>query len=167
MSLPLTPTDLQKPDVLRTQRREWVAERTGWAVFAIVMALGALGGFGGGPLAHASRSTGAVHLGFDRFVRHGVPTNFRLAIGPEAGVDNRITVGIDLDFLGGAAIQDIRPTPLSSSSSDDRLTLEFAAPASLTSIIVIEIKPGRAGQRSGWIEVGNRGRLEFEQIVFP
>lgn len=167
MSLPITPSDLQKPDALRSQRREWTAERTGWSIFAVVLALGALGGFGGGPLAHASRSSGAVNLEFDRFVRHGVPTSFRLSIGPEAVIDDRIRVAIDLEFLDGVAIQDIRPTPLSSSSSADRLLLDFAAPLAGSSAITVELKPGRAGQRVGWIEVGNRGRMEFKQIVFP
>ena len=38
MSLPITPTDLQKPGVLRSQRREWVVERTGWVLMALLLA---------------------------------------------------------------------------------------------------------------------------------
>ena len=47
MSLPLTPTDLQQPEVLKSQRREYVVERVAWGVLATLLLLGILQGLGG------------------------------------------------------------------------------------------------------------------------
>lgn len=47
MSLPLTPTDLQQPEVLQRQRREHVVERVAWLVMVALLLLGILQGFGG------------------------------------------------------------------------------------------------------------------------
>ena len=47
MSLPLTPTDLQRPDVLQSQRREHIIERVAWLVMLGLIGLGIQRGFGG------------------------------------------------------------------------------------------------------------------------
>jgi uncharacterized membrane protein YcaP (DUF421 family) len=47
VSLPLTPTDLQQPIALQSQRREYAIERAAWLVMVGLVVLGILQGFGG------------------------------------------------------------------------------------------------------------------------
>jgi hypothetical protein len=167
LSVPLTPSEFERAEVIASQKREWKAERFGWLVIAGVLAVGALGGFGGGPLAHGSRPTGSTEFTFDRLVRHGVPTDLELTVGPEAVVDGRIRVALDWAYLKGVDFRDIQPTPLGSTSGDDQLVFEFAAPAGGASTIRFQIEPRQAGKRAGHIEVSGGTTLNFEQIVFP
>lgn len=167
MSVPLTPSELDQAEVLASQRREWKAERVGWGIMALILALGALGGFGGGPLAHASRSSGSTEFAFDRLVRHGVPTELRLTVSPSAIVGDRITVSLDWAYLQGIDFRDVRPTPISSTSVEDQLIFEFSASAGKTGDIVFEIEPRDIGKQSGRIGISDGTTLEFEQIVFP
>jgi hypothetical protein len=167
LSVPMTPSEFEQAEVIANQRREWQIERIGWLVMAVVLVAGALGGFGGGPLAHASRLTGSTGFTFDRLARHGVPSELALTVGPEAVVNGRIRVSLNWPYLRGLDFRDVRPTPLSSTSVDDQLVFEFAAPPSGSSTIVFEIEPRKAGKRAGHIEVSGGTTLDFEQIVFP
>lgn len=166
MSLPITPTDLQKPGVLRSQRREWVVERTGWVLMALLLAAGLLGLLGGGPLAHASLSSGTVELKFDRIVRHSVTTHLRLHAVPADAVDGRLRVSLDWDYLGSVNLLDLNPVPASVVSSTEKLTWEFVVDPKGTTI-VWELEPTRAGSRQGRLEVGENTDLVFRQMVLP
>ncbi len=167
MSYPLTPLELQQPEVMVAQRREWKIERAGWLVIAGVLLAGMLGGLGGGPIAHAARTAGAAHLDFDRLVRHGVATDLRLVIGPEAAVNGQIQVALDWEYLAAMQIRDILPAPLRSRSVEGRLLLEFAATAGAATPVVLELEPHAAGRHTGYLTVGDGPALEFAQIVYP
>lgn len=47
MSLPLNPTDMQRPEVLKGHRREYGIERVAWLLMAALIVGGILQGFGG------------------------------------------------------------------------------------------------------------------------
>jgi len=47
VTLPLTPTDLQQPEVLQSQRREYAIERVAWLAMLGLILLGISRGFGG------------------------------------------------------------------------------------------------------------------------
>ncbi|HVF07519.1 MAG TPA: hypothetical protein VNC60_02985, partial [Actinomycetota bacterium] len=68
------------------QRREWLVQRISWGMLTGVIILGLLGGFGGGPLAHATASdTGVpIRLDYDRMVRLGAISHLRLVLDPTA-----------------------------------------------------------------------------------
>jgi hypothetical protein len=166
VSLPLTPTELQAPEVLQGQRREWTVERCGWLVIGLVLAAGLAGLFGGGPLARGTVASGTLRLEFDRITRHSVPTLLRLQAGPGDAVDGRLRVSLDWDYLRSVNLHDIVPEPVSVVSGPDRVTWEFAAGPSGTAV-EWEIEPSAAGRWPARLEVGGRTRLDFRQIVFP
>jgi hypothetical protein len=63
--------DLEIPEDLPFQRREWVAERVAWAVMALLIAGALLGFFGTGPLSRttAGDEAGPLWLEYERFAR--------------------------------------------------------------------------------------------------
>lgn len=132
----------------------------------LILAGGLVGLFGGGPLAHASLSSGSVDLEFDRMVRHSVTTELRLHAGPADAVDGRLRVSLDWDYLGSMNLVDLTPAPESVISSRDKLTWEFVVDPSGTTI-VWELEPTRSGSRQGRLEVGGNTELVFRQMVFP
>jgi hypothetical protein len=133
---------------------------------ALFLAGGLIGLFGGGPLAHASLSTGTVELEFDRMVRHSVPTELRLHAGPADALDGRLRVSLDWAYLGSVNLQDLTPDPESVVSSREKVTWEFVADPKGTTI-VWEFEPTRSGRRRGRLEVGRNTELVFRQMVFP
>ena len=50
MFVPLTPTDLQRPEVLQSQRREYLVERVAWLAMIALIGLGIQQGLGGSVL---------------------------------------------------------------------------------------------------------------------
>lgn len=133
---------------------------------ALILAAGLLGLFGGGPLAHASLSSGTVNLEFDRMVRHSVTTELRLHAGPADAVNGRLRVSLDWDYLGSVNLLDLNPVPVSVVSSEENLTWEFMVDPNGTTI-VWEVEPTRSGSRQGRLEVGGNTDLVFRQMVFP
>lgn len=63
--------DLQISEDMEFQRRSWIVQRTGWAIFALVILLAALGVSGDGMLssARAGQEDGGLWLEFPRFGR--------------------------------------------------------------------------------------------------
>jgi uncharacterized membrane protein YcaP (DUF421 family) len=57
LQLLLTPADLERPDVLRSQRREFVVERAGWGLMGILLLAGAWLGYG-----HTVLRAGIIYL---------------------------------------------------------------------------------------------------------
>ena len=165
VSLPITPKELQAPEVLRGQRREWRFERAGWLFMALLMAGGLAGAFGGGPLAHAAVSTGSSRLDFDRLVRHGVPTELRLTIGASPNTTGRLRVSLDWSYLEAVNLLEVIPQPMSTVSSADRVAWEFEADAT-GNRIVIKVEPTKVGAREGRLQIGG-GTLQFRQFVYP
>ena len=63
--------DLQIDEDMEFQRRSWIVQRIGWAIFALVILLAALGLFGDGILSDtkAGQEEGALWLEYPRFER--------------------------------------------------------------------------------------------------
>jgi hypothetical protein len=156
---------MQEPRVLRSQRREWKVERAGWLVMGMLLAAGLAGLFGGGPLAHASVSSGPATLEFDRLVRHSVLTRLRLTVGTDQVSNGRVLVSLDWKYLDAVNLRDVTPEPVATLSSPERVAWEFDAdPAGNT--IVFEVEPRQSGTQEGHVKVGGT-ELTFTQFVYP
>ena len=168
MKYPLSPTDLQRPAILQSQRREWIVERVGWALMAITLAGGLLGLFGQGPLARASRTEGPVRLDFERIVRRAQSTQLRLDIAPEAIRDNVLAVWVDEGFLKQVLLIGIAPEPASSASADGRRIYRFSSPpGGQPSHIMIDFEHRTSGARTGRLGVATGPPIPFNQVVLP
>jgi hypothetical protein len=168
MKYPLEPGDFKQPETLRSLRQEWKAERIGWLLMALLILVALLGGFGQGPLAHASRAAGPLQLHYDRLVRRGVSTRFQLTVLPEPNRPAGLTIWIAESFLEAAPLQEVSPEPNQRTSADGRLVLEFAAPPpGEPSHIILTVLPRRAGQQRGELGFPESPRLQFGLFVFP
>jgi len=135
-------------------------------VIGVLLAGAMAGVFGGGPLAHASRAAGSARLEFDRLVRHGVITRLTLQLGTDQAVNRRVQVTLDWGYLEKVDLRDVIPEPVSTVSSAEGITWEFAA-GEAGSTIVLEIEPRHSGPREGQLKVGANTTLVFRQFVYP
>lgn len=110
------------------QHSDWVAERIGWAVVAIIVIVALSGLLGFGPLAAATASDASHRLSvdYDRFQRVTVTTHFTFRV---AGGASPLELRLGPDFSSEFEIDSVQPAPLHSTQGPDGLTLTFAPPA--------------------------------------
>jgi len=152
----------------QAQRTEWIAERAGWAVLAVIVVAAALGAFGGGPLSHAraSADAGRLVVDYDWIVRKSAATELsvRAAVPDGAG---EIRLWIDRSYLRDLDVSGIVPEPGRMEDAGGRVALVFSASASREPLeVVLRVEPRRAGRLSGRIGVAGGPEVAVRQFAF-
>ena len=154
----------------RFQKRQWLAERIGWAVMAGII-IGAVAGLfgGGGPLARATAATadGTVRVEYARFARHHAPTSLDVtfASAPAAG---EVRIRVSKEFLDAMEVRSILPHPITSALAERQYVFVFERPAPAGEARVrMELESAKFGTTSGWIAVNDGAPIVFRQLVYP
>ncbi len=71
--------DLEVPEDLRFQRRQWLLHRAAWVLLVGLLVLAGLGLFSSGPISYISRASKDSRLArdYERYLRFGKPTEAR------------------------------------------------------------------------------------------
>jgi hypothetical protein len=118
------PDSLADADDQPAQRREWRAERVGWAALALLLLVGSLGLLGSsGPLSERSASGDGVSARFSRMVRHEGPTDLRLRLDPPAA-----EVWLGRSYLEHGSVERVVPPPSSTRTDGERCVFVFSEP---------------------------------------
>jgi hypothetical protein len=162
--------DLQIDQDLDFQRREWTAQRIGWAAMGLVALAGLAGVFGHGPVARAEarNADGSLRLQYERFARKRAEGTLQLRLGSGVAVADTVRVWIDRPTIEALGIQQITPEPAGVDAGADQYVYSFtvadgAAPAT----ILFDIEPDEPGWHRGRIGVAGREALSFGQFVYP
>lgn len=148
------------------QHREWVAQRIGWALLALVLIAGVLGLFGDGPLAHRSLENEAAVLEYDRFIRNEADARWRVEIKDVAPGES-VRIAIDAAFASHYEFRSIQPTPLSASIDGGRWVYQFdAGDARGTSVLFI-VQAEQVGTHAGTIRVNDAPPFMVSQFAYP
>ena len=156
-------------------QREWRAQRVGWGVLAVLVVAALLGVFGRGPLAHAGAGEGPLSMKFDRFLRHGAPSDLEIEVAAgSADAEGRVRLWFDRRYLEKVRVEKVIPEPEWMEAAAERVTYVFRASSPKDPIhVVLELNPDRIGLQRGRAAVmggaGGAGGapLDFEQLVFP
>jgi hypothetical protein len=146
------------------QRREWLVQRVGWALMALI-ALAALAGlFGGGALASAVVTNSAARIEYRRLARMGTPLQWRVTPAHDAG--GSVEVAIDSRLIANYRLTGINPAPTHARLEGHRWVFTFDA-AGGAAPIVFELEASAMGTYQGEIQVGHTPPLGISQLVFP
>jgi hypothetical protein len=183
--------DLEVNQDLAYQRREWLADRVGWAVMSLVILAGLLGLFGHGWLswAEATDHSGAVKLRYERFLHYDEPTELVLTVPADMVREGRFRVWLNKEYLAQIHIHAITPTPRKQELGGDRQWFVFEATASAGADeesgnaghpleIVFRVATVVRGSLSGRLGVDNgpaadgpgdsaKSAVTFGQFVYP
>lgn len=140
----------------------------------MVVACGAAGLAGDGPLAHgvATSAGGVTAAHYLRFTRAGAPALLKIRISPSALADDRhLELWIDRAYLERMRVHAITPQP-EQTAVHDAVVYRFAAGAERHDLrIVFQLEPLQAGRHSFHARIRTRlpadPELRFEQFAWP
>ena len=148
------------------QRREWIVQRIGWVLLALLLLAGALGLFGSGPLAERSLDNGAARLEYERFVRSDADTRWTLTLHqPAAG--GTADIAIDADFAANFEIVSIQPAPSATALSAGRWVYSFETRDSGEVPVVFIVQSRKIGRHDGTIAVADAAPFVISQLTYP
>lgn len=151
---------------LQFQRREWLVQRIGWALIAVLLILALAGLFGDGPLSHvraASKEGGSVE--YERYIRSGSLTT--LVLTPAATVAPGISrIEITADYLRKFRVEHITPDPSAVRMQGDKFVYEFAATAPEASI-TFNLAPESLGRHTAEVAIDGGAPLTIRQYTYP
>jgi hypothetical protein len=152
------------------QRREWAAQRIGWALMAAVISAALAGVFGDGPIARARAvsSDGNLRVEYERIARGDALTALHISVHGSVLRSGTAHVWLDRKYAERMFIQTISPEPDSVSTHPTRLRFAFGAgPGADSAGIHIQLKPTAFGFYTGAIGVDKGAAVVFKQFVLP
>jgi hypothetical protein len=162
--------DLEKPEDLVYQRREWAFQRVGWVVMALVALAGLLGLLGHGPLSNTSATDpgGALRVEYSRFIHYGDPDQLEVHIGPGAGSKGELRLWLNSEYLAGVQVEKVTPEPERVEAGADRHTFVFrVSDVSRPTRLTLRVQAQRYGLRRAWVGLEGREPAPFWQFVYP
>lgn len=162
---------LQVNEDIAFQRRAWRAQRVGWALIALLLAVAVLGFLGSGPLSRATAIVpGVMRLEYQRFARYQTPETLTIRLEPSALAGPVARVGIDDRYLHGMEIKSVVPPPRAVHAAGDHFVYEFdvARPDRPLSVAFL-LAPQRIGPVEGRVVLQRPGAhvAAFRQVVYP
>lgn len=160
---------LQIDEDLEFQRRSWVVQRIGWAVFSLIILLAALGLFGDGILsdARAGQQGAGLWLEYPRFERFENEFQIKLHADEAAEAGGEIRVRLDQSYLDLVEIDSISPEPDSEIKDAEGITYVFKASAVPPFTAHFYMIPHKPGPLSGTFRLQNGETVRFSQFIYP
>ena len=148
------------------QRRDWIVQRIGWVLMALVIMAGALGLFGNGPLARRETSSAALRFEYEWLLHQHAQTTWLLT--PHAPPrDGRYRLALDADWAQHFRIEDIEPRPQVAELSGGRWVYEFRAEGGRAAPIQFHVEPRESGLFEGSVQLDDAPPLAVTQFVYP
>jgi len=167
MEGPLTVRDI---DDIGFQRKEWTAQRVGWALLFLLVLAALAGVFGAGPLSEttASAEDGTVEVEYERFIRHVGTTTMTVAFGPGTVENGKAQLYISRDLATGWRIENVSPAPSTESSSDKWLIYEFDVLGDTPPEVKLLYRGDGFGRHTGALHAGTgTGPVRLWQWIYP
>lgn len=161
--------DLEAQDQLRHQRREWIAERIGWGVMALLLLAGMAGLLGQGPLSRDDETSadGKLSLEYERVHRVHAPACLRIRIeqSPSGGP---VQLAIARSFDDATIQDEIVPRPSRVESGDGELVYFFDVTGDQPEqLIELRYQYDQFGRFDHALGLRGQEPLRFRQIILP
>lgn len=149
------------------QRRDWIFERCGWALLALIIILALAGIFSVGPLADTRviDSRKLVEVEYQRFHRNGALADMMLHL--RSSESDAVRLHLNSEFMEAFMIEDIWPQPLTSVGDPGGVGFVFAAPAGQRFPVYIALRPSKVGRVSAAARVNDEEPVSFSLFVYP
>jgi hypothetical protein len=99
--------DIDRPEQFLTLERR--VQRFGAGAMTIFLIVGALGGFGDGPLSHTSARAGPIDAHYQRFARASYRTALTISVDTVARNGDPVSLSIARELIDHVAVLETRP----------------------------------------------------------
>ena len=126
---PTTTLELDDDRHQRLHHREWIAERWGVALMALIIAAALLGALGPGPLSYRTETSADGQFSIEYYALQRLEASEELVIWfetPPAGTE-LIRLGLSRTFTDRITVEGMTPEPESTELESDRLVYNFRA----------------------------------------
>lgn len=156
------------PDEARFQKREWRAQRIGWAVLAAIILAALSGLLGDGPAAHQVISTPVAKIEMVRFGRRAAALEWKIT--PIKRTAGTLRISMDAAFAQQFEIKSIQPEATSARLSGAQWIYDFdsiggAQPSSAA--VVFHVEPRHMGLHRGRLQIGDADPVAVAQFIYP
>jgi hypothetical protein len=149
------------------QRREWRAQRAGWAVLALLVGAALAGLTGGsGPFARArlGGAQGSLEVEHERIARR--LRDSEVTVRARAAAPGRLVLRVDRSLFDDFALERVVPTPAAVAAESEALRFEFALAAAGAIEIDFALRGRRAGAGRATVAAGDE-RVELRYLILP
>jgi hypothetical protein len=150
-------------------RWQFIAERAGWVVMALVLLWALLGGFGEGWLSEQEtwNQSQTLRASYERYGRRDAPHELKLLFEPKSNSD-QLLLHVNREFVESVRIDRVTPRYDSMIVEADGVILVFQrAAAEGNYSVIIEYKPRHVGSLHASMHPGDRAPITLNQFVYP
>jgi hypothetical protein len=153
------------------ERRDWVMQRLGWVVIALLILAGLTGLVGSsGPFATtiATPPDGQLRLSSTRFARHSAPTDVRVQVAAGAVAGDRLELWLNRSLFDRIEVEQIVPEPEAVAVGPDRVqyVLPLLTPGTPVTVTIM-YQPHHYGRESIQVGLVTGAVVQARQFVYP
>lgn len=155
---------------LAHERREWMLERVGRIVIALIILAALLGLFGSGPLAKAQAGAedAPLWIEYNRYERRLSPSMLLVHVTQAALKGGKLRLRLDGSYARTANVVASIPAADRQELGGDTIVYVYEAAALQgPGLIELQINPGAIGFVNATIGVDGAQPLEFSQFIYP
>jgi hypothetical protein len=149
--------------------RQWIVQRIGWGLGAVVLLLAIGGLFGGGPLSHVRAGSASLRVEYQRFIRRDSPAEIRIEVQPTGSEE--IHLAVSRDYLHALRIDSMLPDPERTDTTGQDVVLVFRVePKAETARITLNVTPLHVGTLRGRIRAldsPTQPVVPINQFIWP
>jgi hypothetical protein len=152
------------------RRKEWLFERIGWAVMALILLAALLGLLGPGPLSNATAGEegGALWVNYQRFAHRSAPTTLEIHAGPGTAQDGRLRLWISRAVVGQNEVRSLQPQPEQASAVGDRFVYTFNVDdPGQEAVVFLHLEPHNYFRQQVALGVEGGPEVRFTQVLYP
>jgi hypothetical protein len=163
------PRSLDIEEDMAFQLRDWMVERIGWAVMALIVLAAALGLFSTGPLSWttARDAQDTLVVEYERFLRQSSPVTMKLKVAPQAVTAEGVILEINEAFADAFRITEIQPQPARSSAIPGGMRFRFETAPNAPATIYFHLSPEDIGFSRPGLGLGGQERLVLPTFIYP
>jgi hypothetical protein len=150
------------------QRREWTAQRFGWAAMGLFVTAALLGLLGRGPLSWAAVTSddGLVEVQYQRFTHLEADDMIIIALAPAAVTGDSVEVQLAEEWVRSVDISGITPEPQEQVATPYGVRLKVSAEPGAEVHIQIVFRASQIGPVDAGIRFDDQ-TVPFGQFVYP
>ncbi len=165
-SVPKINDEVAVGEDLGFQRKWWKFETFMWWVIALVLVLNFAGFLGRGPVAHATLSSDAMLVKYERVERTGTPSILEVQFQPNTLGKKKVKLHVSQSVVNELGAQRVIPSPLDTAVGGGGLTYTFSAEEAPGSV-QFALQPSKPGIFHFTLEVPGSPPIAARVVVMP